>query len=76
MVNSLFRFARVLRLILPFHLRDLRAQKKTKGPRAATRTAAPWRQGTETGSVHILTGTVSPVNSPRQLGEPSRSIMT
>ena len=42
--------------------------EKTKGPRAATRIAAPWRQGTETGSIYILTGTVFSVNSQRQLG--------
>ena len=61
--------ARVLRdsLVRSVPATDLRT-KKTKGPRAATRLAAPWRQGTETRSVNIFTGTVSSVNSRRQLG--------
>ena len=46
---------------------DLRT-KKTKGPRAATRMTAPWRQGTETGSDSSIFSRVSKVNSQRQLG--------
>ena len=46
-----------------------RQKKKTKGPRAATRLAAPWRQGTETGSDSILFPLISKVNSQRQLGQ-------
>ena len=44
-------------------------KKKTKGPRAATRLAAPWRQGTETGSNLIVLLKIFTVNSQRQLGE-------
>jgi hypothetical protein len=47
----------------------LSVRKKTKGPRAATRLAAPWRQGTETGSAFIVFPTISTVNSQRQLGQ-------
>jgi hypothetical protein len=66
MVNPLFPSARVLRVILPRPPPALSVRKKkTKGPRAATRLAAPWRQGTETGSIRIVTRTISAVNSQR-----------
>jgi hypothetical protein len=45
------------------------AQKKTKGPRAATRIAAPWRQGTDHGSASSIFPHDSKVNSQRQLGQ-------
>ena len=61
--------ARVLRdsLVRSVPATDLRT-KKTKGPRAATRLAAPWRQGTETGSIFIVPRTICSVNSRRQPG--------
>jgi hypothetical protein len=61
--------ARVLRdsLVRSVPATDLRT-KKTKGLRAATRLAAPWRQGTETGSDSSIFPRASKVNSQRQLG--------
>lgn len=69
MMNPLFLNASALRSILARSPPRSRCVKKTKGPRAATRLAAPWRQGTETGSGFIVLSPISTVNSQRQLGE-------
>ena len=62
MVDSLFPSARAQLLMHPQLLLRSLCAKQTKGPRAATGLAAPWRQGTEIGSNVIVTPTVSVVN--------------
>ena len=70
MMRSLFAVWRALRPTSPRLPTALAAaHEKTKGPRAATRIAAPWRQGTETGSDIIVFAADSNVNSQRQLGK-------
>lgn len=69
MMFPFIRIAHVLRPILSRSSPYYRCIKKTKEPRAATRLAAPWRQGTETGSTFIVFPTISTVNSQRQLGK-------
>ena len=65
MVNPLIDAVRTLRLN-SLRSSSLLVNKKTKGARAATRRAIPWRQGTETGSKHIILFLISTVNSQRR----------
>jgi len=69
MMHPLIQFARALRLIFSRPPLRFACAKKTKGPRAATRMSAPWRQGTETGSEFIVFRPISTINPQRQLGQ-------